>query len=335
MKKALIAMSGGVDSSVCAYLAMRAGYECIGATMLLHGDGGQDAKDAKRICTYLGIEHHVFDMRQDFRNIVMEDFVSRYEEGATPNPCIMCNRHFKFGRLMDMAKSHGCDTIVTGHYAISDGKGGLFKAKDIKKDQSYVLWSLCADVLKNCFFPLGSLTKAEAREIAEREGLVTARKSDSQDICFVPDGEYASFIESYRNKKYPEGKFLDTKGNVIGTHRGIINYTQGQRKGLGIAFGKPMYVVSKNPETNEVVLGSNDDLFTKEVFLKDFNLIYKDYKETKAKIRYNQTEQSCTLIIEDGLRARLVFDEPQRASAKGQSAVVYDGDRVVGGGIID
>ncbi len=335
MKKALIAMSGGVDSSVCAYLALKAGYECIGATMLLCTDGGNDVSDAKRICESLGIEHHVFDMRRDFRNIVMEDFVSRYEEGATPNPCIMCNRHFKFGRLMDMAKTLGCDTIVTGHYAISDGNGGLFKAKDIKKDQSYVLWSLCTDTLKNCFFPLGKLTKAEAREIAQREGLVTARKSDSQDICFVPDGDYASFIEKYRNKKYPEGNFLDTEGNILGTHKGIIKYTQGQRKGLGIAFGKPMYVVSKNPVTNEVVLGENEKLFTKEVSLKNFNLIYKDYKDTKAKIRYNQTEQSCTLIIEDGGRARLVFKEPQRASAKGQSAVVYDGDRVVGGGIID
>ena len=335
-KRALIAMSGGVDSSVCAYLAEKAGYECIGATMLLcdTAEAVRDAEDAKKICDILGIEHHTFDMRQEFSDIVKEYFVTAYENGKTPNPCILCNKKFKFGALMYKADELSCDKIVTGHYARVDSDGTLKKAMDISKDQSYVLWSLSKEVLARCYFPLGEITKAEAREIALREGFVTARKSDSQDICFVPDGDYASFIKNYRKKDYPEGDFVTPDGKILGRHKGIINYTVGQRKGLGLACGVPVYVKEILPRTNEVVISSNEDLFTDTVYLEEFNLIMDNYSDIKAKIRYNQKEQPCRLTIMDKGEAVLLFDEKQRAAAKGQSAVIYCGDAVVGGGII-
>ena len=340
--KALIAMSGGVDSSVCAYLAKKAGYECIGVTMKLccKDMTSTDADDAARVCRSLGMEHHVLDCTKEFRDIVIDDFIRTYEDGATPNPCIVCNRFIKFGLLFQKARALGCDTLVTGHYASIDYERGnlLCKAKDIAKDQSYVLYPIAKDLLGSVYFPLGDYTKAEVRAIAEREGFVTARKSDSQDICFVPDGDYASVIEEHTGKPYPPGDFVDEAGNVLGEHRGIIRYTPGQRKGLGIAFGKPMYVKGKDISTNRVILADNEALFSGELWARDFNLlcdVNSDVIKAKAKVRYNQREQDATVYFESADRVRVVFDEPQRAIARGQSVVVYDGDVVIGGGIIE
>ncbi len=334
-KKALVAMSGGVDSSVCAYLAQKAGYECVGATMRLCGRdfNSTDARDAAKVCELLGMEHLVFDFAEQFDKEVIHRFVASYENGATPNPCVVCNKYLKFGLLFDKAKELGCDTIVTGHYArVEDGV--LKKACDLGKDQSYVLWSLPKDLLSHIYLPLGNITKAEARKIAEERGFVTARKSDSQDICFVPDGDYAAFLES--RKSYPQGEFVDVNGRVLGTHRGIVRYTVGQRKGLGIAFGEPMYVKSKDVATNRVVLCRNEELFGTELSATDVNWLVPPCGESirvKAKIRYNQSEQAATVHCGDILR--VVFDEPQRAIAKGQSVVFYDGDTVLGGGVIE
>ena len=336
--RALVAMSGGVDSSVCAYLTQRLGYECIGVTMKLCKKDltSTDAMDAFNVCQKLGMEHITIDCTKQFKDVVIDNFTNSYENGATPNPCIVCNRHLKFGLLMDKAKELGCDILVTGHYArIQDGK--LLKAKDTKKDQSYVLYPIDKDKLTKIYFPLGDYTKDEVRAIADREGFVTARKSDSQDICFVPDGDYASVISEYTDRDYPEGNFVDVSGNVLGLHKGIIRYTVGQRKGLGIAFGKPMYVKDKNIETNEVILCSNEELFSSECTASDFNTLvsFEDGASLKAKVRYNQTEQSATIYRIAPDRVKAVFDSPQRAIAKGQSLVVYDGDIVVGGGIIE
>ncbi len=341
-KKALVAMSGGVDSSVCAYLAIKNGYECIGATMQLCGKDREstDARDAAEVCRKLGIEHYVFDMTKEFRAMVIDKFVADYEKGATPNPCIECNKHLKFGLLFDKAKELGCDTIVTGHYAriVKTPEGyELKKAMDITKDQSYVLYSLPRDMLKNVYFPLGEITKQEAREIARDMGFVTAHKSDSQDICFVPDGDYASVIMQHTGKIYPKGDFVDTLGNVLGEHRGIIRYTVGQRKGLGIALGRPVYVKEKDVAKNRVVLASNEELFSAELNAADFNLLCEcsgNSIRAKAKIRYNQAEQPATVYFTDEHNVTIVFDEPQRAIAKGQAVVVYSGDRVLGGGTI-
>ena len=341
-KKALIAMSGGVDSSVCAYLAKEKGYECIGATMRLCEKDflSTDASDAARVCDMLSIEHRVFDYSDKFKNCVIDPFIKAYEDGLTPNPCVLCNRHLKFGALFEAARTLGCDTIVTGHYARickQDGEISLLKATDVSKDQSYVLYVLNRDMLKHIYLPLGEYTKAEARQIALREGFVTARKSDSQDICFVPDGDYAKVISDYSGKTYPEGSFVDEDGNVLGTHKGIICYTVGQRKGLGLSLKQPMYVKEKRTDTNEVVLCTNDNLFSKELIASDFNwLIDVPDKEikAKAKIRYNQSEQDAVLeVIDDGV-VKVTFTQPQRAIAKGQAVVAYIGDRVIGGGTI-
>ena len=334
-KKALVAMSGGVDSSVCAYLAQKAGYECIGATMRLCGRdfNSTDARDAAKVCELLGMEHRVFDFSEEFEAEVIARFVDSYERGATPNPCVVCNKYLKFGLLFDKAKELGCDTIITGHYArIEDGV--LKKAYDLSKDQSYVLWSIPREILSHIFFPLGCITKAEARKTAEEQGFVTARKSDSQDICFVPDGDYAAFLE--RRKTYPKGDFTDTNGRVLGTHQGIIRYTVGQRKGLGIAFGEPMYVKEKDAKNNRVVLCRNEELFGRELTAGNVNWLVPPETENmrvKAKIRYNQSEQSALVHCTDTVK--VVFDEPQRAIAKGQSVVFYDGDTVLGGGVIE
>ncbi len=336
--KALVAMSGGVDSSVCAYLAKMAGYECIGVTMKLCKKdlNSTDASDAFKVCRKLGMEHITMDCTSEFKDKVIQNFIDSYEMGATPNPCIVCNRHLKFGLLMEKAVELGCDVLVTGHYArIQDGK--LLKAKDIKKDQSYVLYPIDKQKLNNIYLPLGDYTKDEVRAIAEREGFVTARKSDSQDICFVLDGDYASVISEYTGRNYPDGNFVDTSGNVLGTHKGIIRYTIGQRKGLGIAFGKPMYVMGKNTEKNEVILCSDEELFSRELTATDFNMLvpFDGSIRAKAKVRYNQTEQDAEIIRMEDSRVRVVFDTEQRAIARGQSVVVYDGEVVVGGGIIE
>ena len=277
----------------------------------------------------------------DFKKCVIDRFIAAYEAGATPNPCIDCNRHLKFERLFRNGLELECDCIVTGHYAIIEksAEGYLLKkAADPKKDQSYVLYSLSRRQLEHTIFPLGSLTKTEVREIAEANGFVNAKKRDSQDICFVPDGDYAGVIEKYTGKTYPYGNFVDLEGNVLGEHKGIIRYTIGQRKGLGLALPEPLYVCEKRLDKNEVVLGRNDNLFSGSLDIDNVNWIVFDNPPEKfranVKIRYSQTEQPATVTVIGDAEAHIEFDEPQRAVTRGQAAVMYDGDVVIGGGTI-
>ena len=343
MKKVMIGMSGGVDSAVSAYLLKRDGYDVTGVTLRLCGENESDAADAKTVAERLGVAHIVDDMSQKFKDGVVEDFIKSYKKGETPNPCIVCNKRIKFGAMLDYALERGMDYIATGHYARivknNDGRYLLLKALDESKDQSYVLYTLSQEVLSRVIFPLGEMTKGEARAIAEREELINARKRDSQDICFVPDGDYAAFIERYTGESFPKGSFVDLNGNVLGEHQGIIRYTIGQRKGLGIALGKPAFVCAKNVEENSVVLGENSDLFSKTLTAKDVNLISVERIDSPmrvcAKVRYNQKEQPATVEMIGENRIKVEFDEPQRAISKGQSVVLYDGEIVVGGGIIE
>lgn len=355
MKKAMIAMSGGVDSSVAAYLTVREGYETVGVTMKLFQNedigiksektccSDDNVKDAKSVAERLGIPYYVFNYTDNFKLKVISRFVDAYRNGRTPNPCIDCNRYIKFDQLMQRAKELQFDYVVTGHYAITDfdeksGRYLLRKAIDESKDQSYVLYSLSQEQLKHIKFPLGSMTKAEARKIAEEQQFINADKHDSQDICFVPDGDYARFIEEWCGFKFENGNFVDLDGNIIAQHKGIINYTIGQRKGLGIAAKAPYYVVRKNLGTNEVVLGANEDLFSDELIASDVNFIsiekLTEPMKVKAKVRYKQKETDAVITPLENGDVHVKFDIPQRAIAPGQAVVFYDGDIVVGGGTI-
>lgn len=353
-KSALIAMSGGVDSSVAAALTMEAGLDCHGCTMRLYENDMvgkdifdtccsiEDTKDARAVCDRLGIDYNIYHYEIEFREKVIEPFVCSYEKGETPNPCIRCNKYLKFDILYQKARELGCDYIVTGHYARIEERDGhfyLLKAKDANKDQSYVLYDLTEEQLRHTLFPLGNISKPEVREIAQKHEFVTSHKSESQDICFVPDGDYAGMIRRYRNKEYPKGNFVDKDGKILGTHDGIINYTIGQRRGLGIPADRRLYVTKLDVENNTVILADNEDLFKREVVIREFHWITGDApsKEFRcnAKIRYKHKEQPATVFPLDNRMARIVFDEPQRAATAGQSAVLYDGDIVLGGGIID
>jgi len=348
-KKVSVAMSGGIDSAVAALLALEQGYEVSGVTMKLcpkiTDDGtdltANDIADAKAVCDKIGIEHTVYDLEDKFHNTVVKDFIDTYVSGGTPNPCIVCNKLLKFGALLDMEIARGADLVATGHYAQIEEKNGRFllrKAKDEKKDQSYMLWSLSQYQLSHTLFPLGSLTKPEIRKIGEDNGFVIAHKSDSQDICFVPDGDYAAFIENERGEAFPEGDYIDEHGNILGRHKGVIHYTIGQRKGLGISMGRHIFVAAKDAEKNTVTLADEDKLFTNTVVIRGINLIPFDKLEgkmrVKAKIRYHHTESDAYAEQTGSDEITLTFDEPQRAPAKGQSAVMYDGNYVIGGGII-
>ena len=353
MKRALVAMSGGVDSSVSAFLMKEAGFDCTGVTMRLfdNEDAGMereksccsldDVEDARAVANRLGIPYFVFNFKADFKRCVIDRFIEAYECGATPNPCIDCNRFLKFERLYRRAREIECDFIVTGHYARIEKSGGRFllkKAKDSTKDQSYVLYSLTQEQLAHTKFPLGEFEKSEVRKIAEEHGFVNAKKHDSQDICFVPDGDYAKIIELHTGKSYPHGNFVGIDGEILGEHKGIIRYTIGQRKGLGLALPEPLYVCEKRIDTNEVVLGRNEDLFSREFDVSDINWIAFDAPPEKfrasVKIRYRQKEQPAEIIKDGENRVHVVFDEPQRAITSGQAAVFYDGDTVIGGGTI-
>ena len=338
MKKVLLAMSGGVDSSVAAVLLMRSGYNVTGATMLLSDNEG-DAKDAKSTCDILGINHLTLDFRTEFDKIVKKDFSESYLCGETPNPCIVCNKHIKFGVFLDYALRNGFDLIATGHYVKNgtvDGFSVIRCADDAKKDQSYMLWQLSEHQISHSVFPLCGIQKEEVRKIAEEHGFVSARKSDSQDICFVPDGDYARFIEENSSYEDIHGDFVDVDGNVIARHSGIINYTVGQRKGLGVAFGEPRYVLSKNVDNNTVTLGKDEELFKKNVFVRDANLspAFSLPSRFGVKIRYAHKAQPATVTRCDDSSLQIEFDEPQRAPAPGQSAVFYKDDILAGGGII-
>lgn len=354
MLKSMIAMSGGVDSSVAAYLTMRQGFEVIGATMKLFDNSDTNIHnktccstdgivDAKSVCERLGIEHYVFDMKSEFDSHVMGKFAETYLTGATPNPCIDCNRCIKFGGLLRRALELECDYIVTGHYAAIDfdrgsGRWLLKKATDTAKDQTYFLYPLTQHQLEHTHFPLSGLTKSQVRKIAEDNGFTNSQKHDSQDICFVPDGDYVSFIEGYFGEKCQGGDFIDMQGNVIGKHKGTIRYTIGQRKGLGMGFNKPMYVCAKDPSRRTVTLGSNSDLFSNSVTVRNINMIACDKVTSPvrvtAKVRYSQREEWATLEQTGDDEFHLEFDSPQRAIAPGQAAVCYDGDTVVCGGTI-
>lgn len=345
-KKVFAAMSGGVDSSVAAHLLVQAGYDVTGATMTLYRPDGQtgdtqDVLDARSVCARLGIPHVTYDMGEDFRRCVIEDFIRVYEAGGTPNPCVTCNKTIKFGALWEAAHTDGAEAIATGHYAriFKDGDRHLLcKAADEAKDQSYFLWCLPQALLSQILFPLGDMTKPEIREIAASLSLVTAHKSDSQDICFVPDGAYAKFIESYTGKTAEAGDFVDDDGKVLGQHKGIIHYTVGQRKGLGIALGTPAFVISKDPVSRSIVLGRNEDLFSREVQLAQVNLLAVDRLDAPmrvtARIRSTHRGAPATVFATGEGQARIIFDEPQRAACAGQSCVFYDNDVVIGGGII-
>ena len=354
-QKALIALSGGVDSSVAALLMKQAGYDCAGATMLLHRKceknsenapvcgSNEDVRDAERVASALGMPFHILDCSELFDSAVIQRFVSAYENGRTPNPCIDCNRYLKFDEFFKRAMELGYDCMATGHYAQIDycqesGRYLLKKAADPAKDQSYVLWSLRQEQLARTFFPLGGMSKVEARELAEQSGLLNAQKRDSQDICFVPDGKYANFVEQYTKKAYPSGDFVTTDGKILGQHKGIIRYTVGQKKGLGLVLPQPLYVCAIRPDTNQVVLGRSEELFSRELIAHDLNLIslpeIRGELRVKAKVRYRHTEEWATVTQPETDTIRVVFDEPQRAITKGQSVVLYDGDVVVGGGII-
>ncbi len=353
-RKALIAMSGGVDSSVAAFLTKEKGFECMGVTMkLFHNDevdirentccSLEDVEDARSVAYRLGMPYYVFNFSDRFKEDVIDKFVESYENGRTPNPCIDCNRYLKFDKLFSRAKELGYDYVVTGHYAriAFDEKTGRYllkKAVDLNKDQSYVLYSMTQEQLAHVMFPLGEMSKPEARKIAEENGFVNAKKHDSQDICFVVNGKYSDFIENYTGKTFPVGDFVDKNGNFMGRHKGIIRYTVGQRKGLGLALDHPMYVVEVNPKDNVVVLGENEDLFSTSVTAKRINLVSVDrlYEpvRVKAKVRYRQAEQWATAVQTDEDTLKIEFDEPQRAITKGQAVVMYDGDIVVGGGTI-
>ncbi len=342
-KKALIAMSGGVDSSVAAYLAQQAGLECVGGTAQFLCETSPDAQDARAVASRLGMDFHMFPMTEQFQHHVMDKFVRCYEEGLTPNPCVDCNQHLKFGALLQQAQALGCDYIVTGHYCRiqkdpATGRYGLFKALDSAKDQSYFLYALNQQQLSHILFPLGDLSKEDARAIAQEQGFLNARKRDSQDICFIPDGDYLAFIRRYTGKDYPDGDFLDESGKVIGRHHGAIGYTRGQRKGLGLAMGQPVYVCGKDMAANTVTVGSNEALFSAELIADDWTFFPFDTLTSplccKAKARSRMAEQPATVYpMEDG-RVKVVFDEPQRALTTGQAIVLYDGDAVIGGGTI-
>lgn len=352
MKKALVAMSGGVDSSVAAFFMKEMGFECMGITMKLYDNEDiginrektccslDDIEDARAVAHRLGMPYYVFNFKDEFEEKVINKFIKTYELGGTPNPCIECNRHLKFEKLMLRMKELGYDYVVTGHYAdieFKDGRYYLKKGVDLSKDQSYVLYSLTQEQLAHTMFPLGKCSKKEIREIAEKQGFINARKRDSQDICFVPDGDYAKFIEQYNGKTYPKGKFVDKTGKVLGEHNGLIRYTIGQRKGLGLAAGYPVYVCSKDIETNTVVVGSNEDLMTKQLKANDFNWIApkpEDKLKCSAKTRYNMKEQPCTVWVNQNDDVVVEFDHPVRAVTPGQAVVLYDGDYVLGGGTI-
>ncbi|NCB74990.1 MAG: tRNA 2-thiouridine(34) synthase MnmA [Clostridia bacterium] len=354
--KVMVAMSGGVDSSVAAALLKDEGFEVIGATLKLFSNEEiglehqartccslEDVEDARAVAMRLGFVHHVFNFGELFRQQVINRFAASYANGETPNPCIDCNRFIKFDKLLERALVLDMDYIATGHYArveFSEERGRylLKKAADPSKDQSYVLYALTQEQLKHTLFPLGNLKKSEVRAIAESRGLVNAKKPDSQDICFVKDGDYCSFLENTMKVSSPHGNFVDSKGNVLGEHEGLIHYTIGQRKGLKLSFEKPKYVIRKDLGSNTVVLGDESELYSEGMLVKDVNLISVEElsapMKASVKTRYSQKEAPAVLIpLEDGsLLVR--FFEPQRAVTSGQAAVFYDDDTVIGGGTI-
>ncbi len=343
MNKALIGMSGGVDSSVAVYLLKQRGFDVSGVTFLLcENSSKENIDDAKAVAEKLNIEHFTKDYTAEFKKSVIERFVNDYENTLTPNPCVECNRLIKFDKLYSLAKEGGFSHIATGHYATVEEKDGRFllkKGADKQKDQSYFLYTLSQEILSHTVFPLGQMDKTQIREIALSEGFTNAQKRESQDICFVENGEYVKVIEAVTKKNYPEGDFVDLSGKVLGRHKGIIRYTIGQRKGLGLSLPCPMYVIDKRLSENKVVLAKEEDLYSKTLFAKDLNWIMFDTPPTtfraEIKVRYSQNTHIGTVTPLENNRVKVEFDTPVRAITRGQAVVFYQGDYVIGGGTIE
>lgn len=356
MAKVMVGMSGGVDSSVAAKVLLEKGYEVTGVTIKMFSSDDisdtetktccslSDVEDARAVAYKLGFEHLVFNFKQEFHRYVIDNFIESYISGKTPNPCIECNKHIKFDKMLRRAEELGYDYIATGHYSVreydeSTGKYVLKRPKDRSKDQTYVLYNLTQYQLSKTLFPLAEYEKTEVRRMAEESGLVNSRKPDSQDICFVPDGKYGEFIREKSEYPVKAGNFIDKDGNILGTHKGIIYYTLGQRKGLGIALGKPAFVIHKDSVSNTVTLGSNEELLTSELTADDVNFISGEFPDkpldVTAKTRYNQKDEPAVVYPLEGGKVKVVFARPQRAVTSGQAVVFYDGDVVLGGGCIE
>ena len=348
-KKVAVAMSGGVDSSLTAALLLDRGFEVVGVTMRLEDNetdsksccSQNELKDALAVANYLGIFHHVVDFRAIFESEIENYFVEEYLRGRTPNPCVKCNKKIKFGKLFDFAKEIGADFLATGHYArtvFEDGRFKLKKAVDTYKDQSYVLYNLTPEKLSQIIFPLGELSKVETRKLAEEMHLPVAKKPDSQEICFVPNDDYKTFLKSHAQNSdaLMSGEIVDTSGKVLGVHSGVANYTIGQRKGLGIAAPYPLYVVKLDVENHKVIVGRNEELFSSSLTAENVHWIYKPKifpAKLQAKIRYGTKIFDC-VVEEEKNFVRVKFSEPVRAITAGQSVVFYDGDELLGGGVI-
>ena len=345
MKKILLGMSGGVDSSVSALLLKKEGYDVVGATLELFAGSSccniNTYIDAKNVCSQIGIPHFTFNYKDEFKKHVIDDFINCYANCKTPNPCIECNKYMKFGIMYEKAKEMGCEYIATGHYAKTEysqkyGRWVLKKSNAGKKDQSYVLWNIPKDLIEHVVFPLGDFeSKDEIRKIASENNLKVANKPDSEDICFIPDGNYKKFLENNSNIKPKEGNIVNSKGKILGKHTGLYNYTIGQRKGLGISNPVPLFVLGFNPLKNEVIVGEESELYRKEFTVTDINLLLIDeineWMDVTVKTRYSSKEAKAK-IIQDGSNIKVVFDEPQKAITPGQSAVFYVDDIVLGGG---
>ena len=346
-KKVLLGMSGGVDSSVSALLLQQKGYEVIGATLELFSKSScanTDTNiDAKNICDSLEIPHFTYEGKEEFKNRVIKDFINCYANCKTPNPCIECNRYMKFGYMWEKAKELGCNYISTGHYAKTEysekyGRWVLKKSNAGKKDQSYVLWNIPKEIIEHILFPLAEFEeKEQIREIARQNNLKVANKPDSEDICYIPDGNYKKFLENNSDIRPKQGNIVNSKGEILGKHTGLYNYTIGQRKGLGISHSSPLFVLGFNPTKNEVIVGEENELYKKEILVTDINLLLvdeiKEPIEVDVKTRYS-SKVAKAQIVQNGNEIKVIFEEPQRAITPGQSAVFYIGDIVLGGGKI-